>query len=543
MVDQLPRQDDIAELRESVKLLEARVTQIERERGIAVLQPEPLSITQPLTFPPVYSGLTAATLFTRVAILSFVLMGALILRVLTERHILNSGFGTLLGFVYAVSLIILALLPGRLGGLARATSIFQCCGVSLAFCIALESSLRLHTFGRPMAMALIAGFAALTLVVSSFMRKPFLAAMTLVGSTLALVGLGLESEGLWPQFVLLAALGVATIRLSWYHGWGFLRPLILLPLLFLLAGGFWLARQNSLDCGPLLTSAILLWIAIVLQHAGAFRRLNWSATLWLPLATAWLAGLAWTGNSQWASYGAAAVSVLAVGALAMTTRRIPVAKAGAAGITVTAAVAGAPGWLSLDASGVLCALVGVSLWLAADRERPPWAVGCTVFLLAASAIHGTIHEIDPHAPMSSVVAGMILASILLLYYLSSECAVRDTSPGLLNFLSPVILVAALLVLLGVLRTCAHRLFQDQSAFQLSQTALLNASALVLTFWGHAKRRPSVTYIGLTCMVASLVKVGLNDMVLMRLSGIPLIASLVLLGLSSVAVSVILHRRF
>ena len=47
------------------------------------------------------------------------LLGALILRVLTQQGILGAGFGTVLGFAYAAHLIVLSLIPGRFGGFAR----------------------------------------------------------------------------------------------------------------------------------------------------------------------------------------------------------------------------------------------------------------------------------------------------------------------------------------------------------------------------------------------------------------------------------------
>jgi hypothetical protein len=219
---------------------------------------------------------------------------------------------------------------------------------------------------------------------------------------------------------------------------------------------------------------------------------------------------------------------------------MPVATAGTAGVAATAAVAGAIGLLSLDASGVLCVLLGVGLWLADDKDRSLWTAGCAVFLMAASAIRGLINVMNPSAPMLSVTAGMLLAVIMLIYYLRTERHAGDVSSGIPQSLSTVILVAWILVLAGVLRTCAHRLFQDQSIFQVSQTALLSVTAIALTFWGHAGQRQSIKYIGLTCMVVSLAKVGLID--LMQLNGIPLISSVILLGLSSVAVSLILHRR-
>jgi len=66
------------------------------------------------------------------------------------------------------------------------------------------------------------------------------------------------------------------------------------------------------------------------------------------------------------------------------------------------------------------------------------------------------------------------------------------------------------------------------------------TALALTFWGHVSHRRSPLFCGMACMVLALAKVLFVDLV--RLKSLNMLASLVLVGLASIAISVILRRR-
>ena len=107
-------------------------------------------------------------------------------------------------------------------------------------------------------------------------------------------------------------------------------------------------------------------------------------------------------------------------------------------------------------------------------------------------------------------------------------------------LAPVALAAGLALLLGLFWELLNRVFQQPAQLLLSQTAVVVLTALGLTFWGHAAHRRSPLFCGLACMVLALGKVLLIDLV--RLKSLYMLASLVLVGLASVAVSVILRRR-
>ncbi|MEI6562754.1 MAG: hypothetical protein WCO42_00445 [bacterium] len=531
--------EDLAALRERMRLMEVRMGRLERGLGASATSAE--TGTAPDKVSPIlpYTELTVAAAFTRVAMLSFVLLGALILRELTQQNVLGAGFGTFLGFLYAGHLIVLSVLPGRLGRLARETSLFQCCGVALSFVIALESALRVHTLARPTGMVLMAGFAALALGVATAHRKASLAATALVGVLLALVALGMESEGLGLQLALLVFFTAIGILLSWRRAWAFLRPVTVSLFLFLLAVGFVLARKEDIDCGPLLVAATVFWGVVALQHLLAFCKWGGGA-VWLPLTTVWLALLAWVQTGAAFAFAAAGVSVLAVAVNAVAVGRVPDATAGAVGLGITAVIAGLIGWLVLDPSGILCALVGTAIWAAIRRNQPWWAAGSAAILMVAAAIRGVFFMAQSSATPYPLIAGTILAAILLTHFLRTARPPADSSADLAQPLGPLILGSGIVVLFVVLRESARRLFPDPASFQLAQTGILAVAAGLLTFCGRVGHRRAVLYGGLACMFLAILKVALVD--LERLSGIRLLASIVLLGVSSVGVSFILRRR-
>ncbi len=282
---------EVAELRQRVQALEIRLEQIEQGRGGAAPQaqrdtPAPLTSTSvALT-----TEIAAATVFRRVAMLCFVLLGALILRVLTQQHILNAGFGMLLGFAYAACLIALSLMPGRLGAFARENSLFQCSGVVLAFFIAVESAMRTHMMGRASAMITNAAFALLALGIGIHDWKSALAATGIIGGVLALVALDLQQATVGLQLGLITVLAAAGIGISWRAGWDWLRPVTILMMLLLLpAGLFFCGKEPGVPRGLLAASAGV-WSVMMLQHLIAFRRLG-RGTVWLPILTLWFAGL------------------------------------------------------------------------------------------------------------------------------------------------------------------------------------------------------------------------------------------------------------
>src|SRR5512133_2680609 len=230
---------ELAQLCDRVRALEARLDRIERGGAAVAAQPRPdKTPVEASAAAPIDTEVAAATIFRRIAMLCFVLLGALILRVLTQQNILGAGFGTVLGFAYAGHLIVLSLIPGHFGGFARESSLFQCSGAVLAFFIAIESALRALTMGRVSAMIAIAGFALLALGMGIHQKKAALAGTGIIGGILALVALDMKETTVALQLALVTLLAAAGIASSWREGWKWLRPITTLMLLLLLPAGF-----------------------------------------------------------------------------------------------------------------------------------------------------------------------------------------------------------------------------------------------------------------------------------------------------------------
>lgn len=530
----------ITELNERIRALELRLERLEHAGPPAGARNEgapPADAEAPA------AGLdtekTAANVFTRVAMLCFVLFGALILRVLTQHNILGAGFGTILGFTYAGHLIVLSFLPGRFGNLARENGLFQCSGALLAFFITLESVLRTHSMERPAAMWVISAFALLALAAGLIHRKPSLAGTGTLGGLLSLVALDVQPPTVALQMALMASLAVAGLAASWREPCRRLRTPVLLLMMALVPAGLFFFGKEPRVTASLLGASAALWLAVLFQHLLLINRLRRSAA-WLPLLTLWLAGI--QAQAGWPHPGATAggIAVFALACAAFAARRAPDAAAGLAGLLATAALSGSVGWPMLDATGLACAVGGTSLWFAGRRVAADWSAASASLLLLTAAATGLALLLRPPVPLSGMIAVPLSALLAAGHYLRCSRVGGGPRQDLASRLAPVALAAGLALLLGFFREVLGRLLVQPSHLLLGQTLVLAATALALTFWGHAAHRRSPLFFGLACMVLTLAKVLLVDLV--RLKSLNMLASLVFVGLASVAISVILRRR-
>ncbi len=532
--------EEIARLRERVQALEIRLDRIERREVSRVAEAESAGPLRASGAPAeLETEMAAATIFKQIATLCFVLLGALILRVLTQEHILGARFGTILGFAYAGQLIVLSLIPGRFGGFARESSLFPCSGAVLAFCIAIESALRTLALGRIAAMIAIAGFGLLALGMALRQRKAVLAGTGVVGGILALVALDMRGTSVALQlglFVLLAAAGLAS---SWRAGWGWLRRLATLMALVLFPAGFFFCGKEPGVVSGLLAASAGIWCLIAAQHLLAFRQLG-RDSIWLPLVTLWLAAIQYLAH--WPALGAAAsaIAAAALTAVILFAHRAPEATAGLAGLMATAAFAGCVGWVVLDPTGLLCAIGGLALWFSGRRAASDWAAVFATLLMLAAMAAGLAQLLRPPVGPAGLVAMCLSTLILVFHYVNNGRTGGTPYSGLHTRLAPIALAAGLALLLGFFWELLNRLFVEPAHLLLSQTVTVVATALALTFWGHAARRRAPLFCGLACMALALPKVLLID--LMRLKSLNMLASLVLVSLASVAISGILRRR-
>jgi hypothetical protein len=532
--------DQIAQLRDRIRALEIRLERIEQGG------PRLLSTQQQLTTPSsgaapaaMDTEVAAATIFKRIAMLCFVLLGALILRVLTQQNILGPRFGTILGFAYTGHLIVLALIPGRFGAIARENSLFQCSGAVLAFIIAIESALRTMTMGRVSAMIAIAGFALLALGMGFQQRKPMLAGTGVIGGILAMVALDIRETGMALQLSLIVLLTAGGMASSWREAWQWLRPATTVLVLVLMPAGFFFCGKQPGVASGLLAASAGVWCAVMLQHLIAFRRIGNDAR-WLPLLTLWFAGIQQLAG--WPFMGATngGIALFALACVALGARRAADAASAIASMLATSAFAGAIGWALLDRTGFLCAIGGFALWFTGRRAATDWAAICATLLMLTAAGVGLAQLFRPPVAATGLAAMGLSTLILVVHYVRNSRVGTESYAGLAMRLAPVALAAGLALLLGLSWELLNRAFHQTGHLLLAQTMVVVITALTLTFWGHAAHRRSPLFCGLACMVLALVKVLLID--LTQLKSVSMLVSLVLVSLASVAVSFILRRR-
>jgi hypothetical protein len=521
---------------ERIRALETRVARLEGERNIAPPPPSAEAVAATGAELP-DAETTVATVFARVALITFALLGALVLRVLTQQGILAHGPGLILGVVYATALLGAGLLPGRVGRWARTSSLLPSCGLGLIVLIALEGALRSPALiPRAGAMALGGAGALMALAIGVAQNRRGLTAMAAVAGPLGLVALGQEPAGLGLQLMLLVAIAAAAMAASWRGDRGFLRPLSLILTVILLTTGLCLARKQP-SSGPEVFRAMLaLWGLVLLQHGMARQSLG-RAAAWLPAATLWLLavepfariGPAWTTARL-------VFAAAAIGVTPLVMRRGLASRAFAAGLLLAGALAGSAGAWAADPRGLAAATLALLLWEAGCRWSPGGAAAGSVLLVAAGGFAAVARTLGAGAGHAAGLTSLVVAGLLL----GLAERVRRRTPDAGGWLSPVALVAALGTLFASLRAVAEAALDTPGHFQLAQTAILAASAYLLTAAGRRFRRMDLEICGLGCMLLALLKGVLFD--LFRLTGPTLLASVVLLGVTSIAVSAALRKK-
>jgi hypothetical protein len=205
----------------------------------------------------------------------------------------------------------------------------------------------------------------------------------------------------------------------------------------------------------------------------------------------------------------------------------------------TSALAGAIGWPMLDHTGLLCVVGAMTLWLVGRRTASDWAALFSTVLMLAGAGVGLAQLLRPSVPPSGLIAMTLSALVLVLHYVRNGRAGLEPYSGLAMRLASFALAAGLALLLGLFWELLNRVFDQPAQVLLSQTIVVVITAVGLTFWGHAAHRRAVLFCGLACMALALAKVLLVDLI--RLDSLHMLSSLVLVGLASVAVSIILRR--
>lgn len=515
-----------------------------------------------------------ASLLPRIAAISFALVIALLLRTLTDNHLIAPQTGSSLGLGYAALLIGLGWwLYGRHSRLAP---VFPVCGAMLLFLVVLEAHARFDALSSPAAyLILLATLLALVLLASRY-RFPFLATLGLLGA--GITGLVIDFPD--PSFPLLAffllmANATAYLVANRPPGketarWGLFLLTVMLwltwvvKLLVPLEQGLPPASQLGFSWfTPCLVLYLLLFTMMTLHRTFRLKRFSaldiclptMSALLFYPAVRAVAVPL--PGPATW------------VGAAGL----------GWSALLLLAAVLGVA--TSRESSKAACVFTfaGSALLLLAIPDLtsslllalPVWSVGA-LFLLklsghceiggirlssyllqvtacVAGIVSGSFSTQTPHLPLSlAVVGGLTVLSGF--HYRLSRRNPLSCSAGFFATIDPGDRTAMALLLvtvangfaalhLGAALVLAGTAVDFGTALTGVQSVILNGGAFGLMVLGLKSHNKELLAVALAVFIGGAVKVFGYDLFEMR--GIPLMVSVFSFGAAAALGSVVLGR--
>ena len=535
--------DELSQLSETVAQLARRVAQLE---GRAAPRANVADKDESEQARPRPRDWLEAT-FLRLAMVCFVLVGALVLRVATQQEWLSAGLGVALGLGYCVVLLVGPfLLRARTRLVQRFGAALQGCAVLLAPSIVLETFHRQDLLTAAAAGAILTGVGLAAAAVGAGHARRGVAVAGLLAALIGQAGIGLTLSGALVRGAGVVVLLGAALTLAHRSSWRELRGLTLgigLPLLGLavLATA---TREGvpSATANGLVGCAAAAWLIVAVSHVVRARRMDVVEAMWLPLVMAWFAGLSIVRLGPGAAVAALVLGLVGLVATCQQSRRRPLPSPALVGCAVTAAIAVVVADGHLDPSGVgLAALAGVLLAL--SRRLPSKLLDAlaqlavlfaTVRFILALRAFGT--EAIPDWIWPAALALLALAALHYRIAVTSEPTDR-----LAARLAPVSLVAATTVLLIAGDALARTLSDADAVRRLVTTALLAGVSCTGLLLRRAGRAPRGFYgLALAGVGLLTLKILLSDLFVM--GGAPLLASFACLGASYVVTATALARR-
>ena len=522
-------------LTEAHQALAARVAALESEAGLAPADPESLPEAET----------TASREFAdwprRIAVVSFALGGAMILRVATQQGLLDPTAGTWLGLVYAALLVATPILPGQLG---RRYPLLPYCGAVLPTLIVLESVLRFDQLPPALAAAALHGTALLGAVAAVRARLGRLAGIALAAAMAGSLGLIAR-----PEAIPLCAYGVllevvAARELVRRRGWSVLRPLVLLPAALFLAAALLYAGKRATYTAvlPHVAGAVLgTWFVALIYHLRMLGKVASPATGWLPFFSLWAVGLGAFLDPQVASWAALGAAVV-VAAMALTAARRKCLGSGSIGLAVASAFLLAGATIEAPGRSLLLA-TWVLLTAYFSRRLTSNGLGILVALLAvAAAVLGSLDASlvvrTPELSLYALGAVVVAAILLAHYFLYRQVGENETVPPANGYLAPISLFGGVVVLYLLGRAVLAPVSSSSEVYHLLQTVLLGLFATLALLLGRVQRVALPAWVGILALVLLVGRVTFMD--LFSLQGIPLLCSIVTLGVASGIASITLR---
>ncbi len=523
----------------------------------------------------ILSWVGQASLLPRISTLCFLLVVALALRTVTDNELLDKQVGSLLGMVYACTLISWGAFKYRQK--SPLAPVFALCGTFLIFSVVVETHAHFEALPSIPAYILLALVGAGTAAVSYYNRVALPVFAGTLGMSVAAVAIDYPNPTFpYLLLVLLAAnlFGVFATRLqrcSW------LRWILLsITLLVLQVWGFKLAvflGKHGVENVPY---AMVGFLPIVMVFCAVY------------LGTA-IMGIIWRGQDPIAKFDLAlptlstGVIFILVRFLANTGLVSPTA-IGASGVLGALGLFGLAHWLgcrkgeqavgtnafSLAASVLLVLALplaigqplvaltlvsGCALAMAWIAEK--WQSGgvrVTSYLLqiyASGALILELHATEATAPSAvSALAAGALACLGLLHYRW----VRGHAPPKASLFfsrfdnedrcAVLLLFAALIggfftLRVGVYQTLQTLGVNSVGAFGCYQSVLINLSAIILMIMGFLRNNKELRNVAILVTLVGGAKVFFGD--LLGGKGLPLVISVFSFGLAAALESIILGR--
>jgi len=553
-VDEAAIEQDLRALRAAVEHLSSRVALLERApsregRGAAAAGGLASSAASPAGEPsddtPLIASGAVAVVFRRLAIVSFALLGALVLRVLTQQGMISSLVGVPIGLVYCAVLVFAPTLAAR-RRVVGSRAVLQYSGVVLAPLIVLESVGQGSLLGMTSASLIIIGVGSAGVLAALLASDRGLACTSLLVGLCATAALGLAPEAAFCRAAAVVTSVAATLWLSRRAAMAFLLP-VLAPLAAVLLGLALFAaarRQGMPPEAPLVVLAAIgvTWLLAVVRVVANGAPLSLIEAALLPSVTAWAyVLLCFVAPAAGLPLGLGLVLVALAASGVLVARRHESSLI--ASLVVSAAVVGVLFLPPYAWGGAALALVALATaW--AGLRLPSTGLGLwSLFVAAAAALGGLVggELVGQAAPTLDAAAfGAALAALLWLH------ARVLGGPGLAGrgdrwwrLFVPSSLGSGFVVAFAALHMAGRALASDDGVVQLADLVFLAVLSLTGVVVGRRRDINSLFFLGLAGM-GVLTLFGVRA--LFTLTGGLLLAAVVTVGLAYVVTSISWSRR-
>lgn len=556
--------DELRRLTERVDALTARMDALPPSLP-ALPQAQQMAVAPPA--PPQWSG--QSRLLQRLAMISFVLVVALLLRTLSDSGSIAMDVGVALGAGYATLLIALGALLLARG--RRGRRVLPVCGSLLLCAVVIEAH---QSFGM-----LTAGTAQ-GILLADLVVLSWLGLRSGVGTVLALPVLATVSSALVLDFpdllfvptalLLLTANAIAhlarrRLQLPWLGWLLFFATMFFWLLWAMKARAAWLHAEPATSrlqvewLLPLLGAFVLLYLLQAIRRSFADPDDPGGFGLFLPTANV-LFGLATASTAIGASAAglggiAVAVAALHFAIAGQLVRRRHHGNVAATAFTLaaaTASVLAAP--LVLDDLGLVApvwAMLALGLMVLAAQWSSP-GLRITSWLLQGAAlvaaVSGQLYTVPAAALPRSLLGATAISVLAIVHY---GCSRRRPAAGTWlarldrnDHGSIVLLWLAAANAFGLLRLCIHSGLvllgtELPKTFQCAQSVLLNVASIGLMLAGMHWRSKQMLLTAVLAAACGGLRVFGAD--LLETSGVPLVLSVFSWGMAAAIGSLVLGR--